>query len=515
MCWFNLKGRGALEMVKQCMKIVRYSKVRLPQRYMNTSVAMRSVAVLAITAVITYFCFHLAPVNTTTAGFTYLIAILLIASTWGLLEAMVASIAAVLCFNYFFFPPIGTFTIAEPRNWVALFAFLATSIVASQLSARAKRQAQEAMERREETARLYALSRAILLTEAGSKAPKEYAKEFAQIFDLSSVALYERDGGAIYYAGPSDLPSIEEKLREAATLGTLFSDDLTGITVTPIHLGGQPIASLAISGRFLSDSALQAISNLIAIGLEKVRGQEAASQAEAARRSEELKSTLLDAIAHEFKTPLTSIKAAASALLLDAAHATEQQHELAAIMNEEADRLTSLVTEAIRMARIEAGEIQLNKKLCPLPGIISKVREHSRSLTEDRNLDFQIDANIPLIEADAELLELSIRQVIDNALKYSPLKSSVSIRATAIGNNIVIAVQDQGPGIPEVDQPHVFEKFYRGSNIRSKLAGTGMGLAVSRQILRAHGGDIQMASSSEKGSEFIISIPVASEVKKA
>lgn len=481
---------------------------------MHIKAALRSVAVLAITAAITYFCFHLAPVNATTAGFTYLIAILLIATAWGLLESMVASVAAVLCLNYFFFPPIGTFTIAQPRNWVALFAFLATSIVASQLSARAKRQAQEAMERREEMERLYALSRAILLTEAGRRAPKEYTREIAQIFDLLSVVLYERDTTAIYRAGPSDLPGVEEKLRESAALGTLFRDELSGTTVAPIHLGGQPIASLAIRGHLLSDSALQAISNLVAIGLEKVRAQEAAGQAEAARRSEELKSTLLDAIAHEFKTPLTSIKAAASALLLDAANSTDQQRELATIVNEEADRMAWLVTEAIQMARIEAGDTQLNRRSVPLPDLLSKVGELLRPLTEDRTLDVQVDPHVPLIEADTELLELAIRQVVNNALKYSPPRSAISIRASASGNSIFIAVHDQGPGIPEVDQPHVFERFYRGSNIRSKLAGTGMGLAVARQILRAHGGDIQLVSSSEKGSDFIISLPAASEVKR-
>lgn len=481
---------------------------------MNIRVATRSVAVLAITAVITYFCFHLTPVNATTAGFAYLITVLLVATAWGLLEATVASIAAMLCFNFFFLPPTGTLTIADSRNWVALFAFLATAIVASQLSARAKRQAQEAMERREETERLYALSRAILLTEAGNRAPKEYAKEIAQIFDLSSVALYERDSVATYHAGPSELPGVEEKLREAATLGTLFGDDLTGVTVTPIHLGGQPIASLAISGRLLSDSALQAISNLIAIGLEKVRGQEAASQAEAARRSEELKSTLLDAIAHEFKTPLTSIKAAASALLLNTENSTEQQHELATIVNEEADRMAWLVTEAIQMARIEAGEIQLNRASSSLAELLSKALERLRLVTEDRTLDVRIDPNVPMIDADIELLGLAMRQVIDNALKYSPPTSAIHVWLSACENGINISIRDEGPGIPEVDQTHVFEKFYRGSNIRSKLAGTGMGLAVARQILRSHGGDIQLATSSEKGSEFIISVPVTSEAKR-
>ena len=478
---------------------------------MSIKVAIRSGAVLAITAAITFLCFRLVPVNATTAGFTYLMAVLVIATAWGLVEAMVASLAAVLCFNYFFFPPIGTFTIAEPQNWVAIFAFLATSIIASQLSARAKYRTQEALERREETERLYALSRAILLTEANRKAPKQFAREIAQIFDFPSVALYERETGEIYRGGPSDMSGIDEKLHQAAVHGTLFRDDPSSTTITSIHLGGQPIASLAISGHSLSDSALQAISNLLAIGLEKVRGQEAASQAEAARRSEELKSTLLDAIAHEFKTPLTSIKAAASALLLDVAHNAEQQRELATVVNEESDRLAWLVTEAIQMARLEAGEIQLNKKSCPIESILSRVREHLRPLTEGRTLDVQVDPQLPQVDADAELLGLAFRQVIDNALKYSPPESSISIRATGGESGVVITVRDQGAGIPELDQPHVFEKFYRGSGTRSKVAGTGMGLAIVRQILRAHGGEIWIGSSSERGSEMTISLPVARE----
>lgn len=476
---------------------------------MSAKGTVRLAAVLGTIAAITILCFRVPPVNATTAGFAYLIAILLFATAWGLIEAMVASFVAVLCLNFFFFPPVGTFNIAQPQNWVALFAFLATSIVASQLSARAKHRAQEAMERREETERIYALSRAILLTEAGRKAPHEYAKEIAHIFDLSSVAIYEHATTAIYRAGPTDLPGGEAKLREAAALGTLFRDEHSGITVTPIHLGGRLIASLAIGGRLLSDSALQAISNLIAIGLEKVRGQEAASQAEAARRSEELKSTLLDAIAHEFKTPLTSIRAAASALLLDSTHIAGQQRDLVSVIDEEADRLARLVTEAIRMARIEAGEVQLNKRSCQVSDLLSTTCEYLQPLIEGRTLGVQVDPNLPHIEADAELLELAIRQVVDNALRYSRPKSPIGVRAALDEKGIVIVVQDRGPGIPESDLPNVFERYYRGSNIRFRLAGTGMGLALARQIVRAHGGDIQIASSSEEGSEFVISLPVA------
>lgn len=482
---------------------------------MSVRGTIRIVAVLGIIAAITFLCRHVVQVNSTTAGFTYLIAVLMIATTWGLREATVASVAAMLCFNFFFLPPVGTLTIADFRNWIALFAFLATAIIASHLSARAQHQAHEARERRQDTERLYALSRAILLTPANRKAPRQFASEIAQIFDFPSVALYDRDTDDIYHGGPSGMPGIDKTLRQAALQGNLFHDNPSGTTVAPIHLGGKPIASLAVRGYFLSDSALQAVSNLVAIGLEKVHGQESASQAEAARRSNELKSTLLDAIAHEFKTPLTSIKAAASALLLDSAHDAAQQRELVTIVNEETDRLSRLVTEAIQMARIEAGEIQLNRKLCDVQSLLPEVQEHLRPLTEGRTFDVQVQPDLPCVGADVGLLELAIRQVIDNALKYSPPRSSVSLQATTNGSSIVITVRDHGAGIPTLDQSLVFEKFYRGSNIPSEITGTGMGLAIARQILRAHGGDIWVSDSSENGSEFSISLPVAREESEA
>jgi two-component system sensor histidine kinase KdpD len=362
---------------------------------------------------------------------------------------------------------------------------------------------------------LYALSRAILLIEASGTAPKQIAHHIAQIFAFPAVALYDRNTGEIHRAGPEDLAAIDGKLRQAAVQGTLFHDEMAETTVASIRLGGQPIGSLAIRGPSLSDGALQALSNLVAIGLEKVRGQEAASRAEEARQSEELKSTLLDAIAHEFKTPLTSIKAAASALLSGTVQQAAEQRELVTIVNEEADRLRRLVTEAIQMARIEAGKIQLNKKLRTVQDLISTVLQQMTPITEGRTVDVRLAGDLPMIEVDAELMVLGIRQVVDNALKYSPPESPVTISAATGASDLIISVNDQGLGIPEWDQARIFEKFYRGPNTRSRVTGTGMGLAIAREILRAHGGDIWIKSSVGQGSEFCISIPAASQEKMA
>jgi two-component system sensor histidine kinase KdpD len=477
--------------------------------------ALRLGSVAAVIAGITFFCSRVASINATAVGFVYLLAVLIMATTWGLLEATVASLVSVICLNFFFMPPVGTFTIADPQNWIALVTFLATAIVASQLSNHAKQRAQEAEDRRLEMERLYALSRAILLTEPAQPTAKQIAHQIAQIFDCRGVALYDRISGETHHAGPEDMPAIEEQLSESALQGTLFSEESTLTTVTAIRLGGQPIGSLAIRGISLPDTALQALANLVAISLEKERGREAAGRAEAARQSEELKSILLDAIAHEFKTPLTSIKAAASALLSIPRARPDEERELLTVVDEEAERLAQLVTEAIHMARIEAGQIQLNKGLHRVENLVSNVLQQRKSLTEGRSLNVHISSSLPMIEVDPELMELAIRQLLDNALKYTPSACPVSITARRDENNILISVGDEGPGIPERDQARIFEKFYRGQNTRSGVTGTGMGLAIAREILRAHGGDISLKSSLGHGSELSMFLPVPGEERKA
>jgi len=495
-----------------------FAPPRTRPRFLPASVGillLHLAAVLAIIAAITFLCGRLIPVNATTAGFAYLIAILGIATVWGFLEALSASLLAVFCFNFFFLPPIGTFNIADPQNWVALLAFLAAAIIASQLSARAKQRTREAEARRLEMERLYALSRAILLTDPKQAAARQIVQQIAQIFDCLAVALYDRNTGEVHRAGPEDRPAIEDRLRQVALEGTVFADESAGTTVTAIRLGGQPIGSLAIRGASLPDAALQALANLVAIGLEKERAQEAATRAEAARQSEELKSTLLDAIAHEFKTPLTSIKVAASALLSTPSARPEEQRELLTVVDEEADRLDQLVTEAIQMARIEAGKIRLNKGLHPVENLVSRVLEQMRPLTEGRTVEVRIPRDLPVLEVDPELMQLAIRHLVDNALKYSPPDSPVTISALTGASRLILSVSDKGPGIPDWDHARIFERFYRGPHARSGVTGTGMGLTIAREIVRAHGGDIWVKSSLGQGAEFFIAVPSAAQEKTA
>ena len=475
----------------------------------STHLTGRILIALGLIAAVTFICFRVVPVNATTAGFFYLVAILTIATVGGLVESTIASVVAMLCFNYFFLPPIGTFTIADPQNWVALFTFLATSLTASRLSARAKRRTKEVLERQSEMERLYSLSRALLLADTTRSMATQIVHQIAQVFELPAVALFDRNSAEIYRTGADDMPDIEAKLHDAAVRSTLSRDENSGLVVTPIRLGGQPIGSLAMRGVSLSDPALQSLLNLVAIGLERALSQEAVNRAEVARRSEELKSTLLDAIAHEFKTPLTSIKAVTTDLLSAPPEELKQhQRELIGIADEGADRLSKLVTEAIQLARIEGGQFRLNQRVYFPSSLISAAVRQMKALADGREINVSATDDLPLVRVDAELIQMVIAHLIDNALKYSPPVSAISVRARTGENKVIISVSDQGAGITEPEQSRIFEKFYRGSKDQN-LKGTGMGLAIAREIIRAHGEEIWVTSKPGEGSEFCFSLPIA------
>ena len=322
----------------------------------------RSLLSLAGVTLVTLTGYTLVPANATTIGFAYLLLVLIVASFWGFIEAALASIAATLTFNFFFLPPVGRFTIADPQNWVALFSFLTTALIASRLSAEAKRRALDAIARQQDLERLYTFSRAILLIDNTEPFPKQLLRKLAEIFEMKAALLYERRTEEFYRAGPSDFDGLEDQLRDAALQGTFFADSQHNRVITAVRLGSEPIAGLALQGAQMPDAVLQGIANLVAIGLERARAQDLASQIEAARHSEKLRTTLLDAMAHEFKTPLTSVMAATSALLANPEQPAESKTELLKIADEEAKHLKELIDDAVEMGRLDTADIRLQHR---------------------------------------------------------------------------------------------------------------------------------------------------------
>ena len=455
--------------------------------------ALQLLVSLAGVALLTYAGYSLFPVNATTQGFAYLLLVLIIASIWGFLEASVTSVAATLTFNFFFLPPVGRFTIADPQNWVALFSFLTTALIASRLSAEVKRRALDAVERKQDLERLYTFSRAILLIDHTGPFSKQLIQKLADIFELSAAVLYERRAEEFYRAGPLDFDGLEDQLRDAALQGTSFTDAQRNRVITAVRLGSEPIAGLALQGAQMPDAVLQGIANLVAIGLERAHAQDLSSQVEAARRSEKLRITLLDAMAHEFKTPLTSIMAATTSLLGNPDQPAQSKAELARIADEEARRLNELIDDAVEMGRLDTAEIQLHTEPSNIAELVREVVASMHNVIDGRPVNVVCEENLPTSPVDRRLVKLAIKQLVDNALKYSPPDSPVTVRVVN-GSGVTVTVTDCGKGISTQEQTRIFERLYRSPSVQSQIPGSGLGLSIAQNIARAHRGELAVAS---------------------
>jgi two-component system sensor histidine kinase KdpD len=276
-----------------------------------------------------------------------------------------------------------------------------------------------------------------------------------------------------------------------------------GRIIVAIQLGGAPIGSLALSDRGLSDTVLNSIVNLAAIGLERARADEATARAEAARSSSELRAIVLDALAHDFKTPLTSMKGASSDLLVRLA-ADPSNHELVSIIDDGVDRLGALVTDAVQMIRIDAGRFAVHRERHRLLPIVAGVVNQFERRLDGHAFVQQVPPELH-VDADKHLLELALRQLIDNAVKYSPSTAAITIAAHENGA-VNIAVHNSDSAIPDVEQSRVFERFYRGTHA-AHIPGTGMGLAIVQRIAQAHGGGVRVESDRRNGTTFTLTLP--------
>jgi two-component system sensor histidine kinase KdpD len=448
--------------------------------------------------------------NSTTVGFAYLLLVLVLASTWGFLEAAVASIAATLSLNFFFLAPVGTFTIEDPQNWVALFSFLATSLIASRLSTEVKRRALDAIERQQDIERLYTFSRAMLLIGNLESLPAQLVRKLQETFQFSAAVLYERRTGEFHRAGPGDIEGLDDRLREAATHGTAFSDMQLNRIVTAIHLGSEPIASLAVQGARMPDSVLQGIANLVAIGLERGRAQDLAHQIEAARQSERLRATLIDAMAHEFKTPLTSIKAATTSLLDNPDQPPESRKELLKIADEEADHLQTLIDDTVEMARLDTAHIKIQPERSMMGAVVREVVDSMQTEIDQRPVEIAADAQLQASSIDRRLIRLALKQLLDNALKYSYPRTPISIRVYDADRTVTVEITNRGQAISPEEQSRIFERFYRSPDLQQKIPGSGLGLTIAQSIVRAHQGDLTVISRPGENT-FRMILPAQTE----
>lgn len=464
-------------------------------------------AAVVIVAIVTLFYRRVMQVNSTTVALTYLLSILAVSATWGAAVSVFMSVLAMLAFNFYFLAPIHTLTIADPQNWVALFAFLFVSVVASQLANRARQTAQDASARRRELERLYTFSQRLLESGNVIELLNRIPVQIVDVFELGAAALLLADKQKVYRSGPV-IPQLDlERLKAALLRDEVSIDEENGVCFVPVRLGVRPIGSLGISGMPLSRQTLEAVGTLIAIAMERARATEQLGQTEAAREGERLRTALLDSVTHELRTPLTSIKASVTSLLSNSQLNGSQRLELLTVINEETDRLNRLVGEAAEMAQLDAG-VELNLKPHPIEEIIEAALKDCKTVIAGRPVNVRVLSGFPPVRADLARAKEVLVQLLENANQYSPDGTPITITAELSGNCISTSVADQGAGIDDPEQGLIFEKFYRGKDQRYLVQGTGMGLPIAKAIVQAHGGSIAVTSQLGHGSVFSFTLPI-------
>ena len=484
------------------------------QRFLGGRIVGVAVSLVVVAGIILFYR-HVLRVNQTTVALSFLLAILAVSAVWGMAVSVFMSVVAMVSFNYFFLPPVGTLTIADPQNWVALFAFLVTSITGSQLSSRIRKEADEAHQRRREIERLYRFSRQLLGEGNVIQLMNAIPDYIVESFEAGAAELFLPQKDKFYRSGFGAAHLDEEKMKTAFLHDEVTLDAEHSEYFIPVRLGVRPIASLGISGAQLSRQSVEAVGTLVAIAIERARAVEQLGQTEAERQGERLKSALLDSVTHDFRTPLTSMKAAVSSLLSSSSSDAAQSRELLTIIDEECDRLNHLVEEAGEMAKLEAGELALDLAPIPVEEIIQAALAHCKSALAARQVDVRVAPGLPPVRADVERAKEALVQLIDNANLYSPKDQPITITAELTGDTVTTSVADRGPGIDDFEQTMIFDKFYRGKDQRYLVRGTGMGLPIAKAIIAAQQGNISVTSQLGHGSVFSFTLPVDRSQREA
>lgn len=459
---------------------------------------------------ITAFYSKLLQVNNTTVALSFLLAILYVSSVWGLSVSIYTSMLATVAFNYFFLPPIGKFTISDPQNWVALAAFLVTSITASRLSDHAREETRDANRRRREVERLYAFTQQLLVVGSISELLNAVPRRIVESFELQDAALFLASKNEIYRYG-ADLRNLAaDRLKGVAARGEPVVEAGKHLSFMPVRMGVRTVGSLGISGGRLSRQTLEAVGTLVAVAVERFNALEALGKAEASREEEKLRTALLDSVTHELRTPLTGIKGAVTSLLSQPELTKDHRHELLTVINEESNRLNRLIEEALEMARLDSGDVELKREPTPIGLVIEAALGVTKPCLAHHPVDVRLAEKLPDVPMDFERIKEVLAHLLENAAKYSPSGSPIALSSEETNGYLVTSVADHGEGIDGLEQTLIFDKFYRGKDLRYRIQGTGMGLAICKAIVEAHGGKIGVTSQVGSGSVFNFSLPLVS-----
>jgi two-component system, OmpR family, sensor histidine kinase KdpD len=481
------------------MSATNSGQKKVPQ----TAFALFAVSVLVL--LLNYCAFRLR-LNLSAASSVSLLVIVLASLRFGFWPATGTSVVAVVCLDYFFTAPVLTFEIADPQNWIALLSFEFTALVVSRLSIQVQDHMREAVIHRHDAERLYELSRSILSLNRQQPPGPQIVELIVRQIHVESTAIFDSTFVRSDSAG-LNLKENQQLVRDTYLSNASHDDHQSQKWLRVLRTGSSPLGAMVLCGGNLSPIMVDAITSLVATAMERSRSFEKESRAEAIRYGEQLRKTILDGLAHAFKTPLTVIHAGASGLL-EMKRLSPSQSELVEMIQEQSTQLDAMTNRFLRMARLDSTEVQLRLEHVLVSQLIDELLNDSSEQLYGHPVQVCIaDRNLE-VPADRQLLALTITELLLNAAKYSSPDSPIGLSAEKQNDQVVVAVHNDGSWIAPEEKELIFERFYRSPTTKHRAPGGGVGLAIAKKTATAHHGEVWVSSEPETGTTFFMSLPL-------
>lgn len=446
----------------------------------------------------------------------FLLVVFVVALKLGRGPAIMAAILAVALFDYFFVSPRFSFAVHDAQYLVTFLVMLCIGLVTAHLTARLQRQTQEAIAREQDTYRLYALARELAGATAHEQVSEVVRKYLTSSGYQSALHLVDADGGlpSLKYEVLSQSLALSA-LQQASTVNlSQLSTDGRQALVIPIKSGARKFGVLVVSesAPLQEDHAfdakqLEAVADLVLIALERLHYVDLAQVKQLEAASERLRSSILSALSHDLRTPLTGLVGMSDALAISAETKDARIKEAAASIRDQARTMNNLLSNLLDMARLHAGKVELRMEWQLFEDVIGASLQLLKPALTQHQITVQLEPDLPLVNFDAVLIERVLCNLLENAAKYSPAGQNIEIRGFIDGQFACISVRDHGQGFPEGQEDRLFQMFSRG-DAESKMPGVGMGLAICKAIIDAHHGTMVAESPADGGARVTIALPL-------
>jgi two-component system sensor histidine kinase KdpD len=455
----------------------------------------------------------------------YLLGVAIVAVRLGRGPAILASVLGVGAFDFFFVPPQLTFAVSDVQYLLTFAIMLVVALLISNLTASVRLQANIAGHRERRTAMLYAMSRELAATRGQEAMARIAVRHVGEVFESQVVVLLPGAGGHIHYPGEGSTSGslrgadlgVAQWVQDHGRPAGLGTDTLPGTEALYLPLQGSRLV-LGVLGVLPANPRrvllpeqfhlLETFAGQLALALERSQLAEQAQRASIDAETEGLRNALLASISHDLRTPLAVIAGASSSLAEKGDQiSAEERHALAGSIYEQSREMSKLVTNVLEMTRLEADGIALDRDWHAIGEIAGSVLHRLRERLARHNVRIELPSELPLVRLDATLVEQVLANLLENAAKYSPPGTAISLQAERRGSELLVSVEDAGPGLPPGEPERLFAKFHRG-NTEGAVGGAGLGLAICRAIVRLHGGRIWAERRPEGGAAFRFTLPV-------